>query len=353
MSDEYAGWRRDRQRNQDRDWQRRNDDPNWRDRDYGGQDLPRYGRSDNGDYGRGDPGRDYGRDWGRQGHRREESDWRSHNDRWSYGNNDRGRYGRSGRDDWDRNTFGPRDFGRAGAGAWGFDEWDRDPSWDYGWSSGYSRDYGARNARRDWYDRDRDSWGGYSGFERRPPRGERGLWDRASDEVSSWFGDEEAGQRRAEDARRDAMHRGRGPRGYTRSDERIREDVSDRLTDNPVIDASEIDVAVQNGEVTLNGHVDSRYSKRLAEDVVEDISGVRHVQNNLRVREVRDSISGTYSGISEGGRTSDLGRSSSSSVSGSGGVGNTAGTLSGSTSGSASGTVTAGTGTTTSSRTSR
>ncbi len=306
MSDEYAGWRRDRQRNEERDWRRRNDESGWRERDHSGQDVPRYGRSEHGEYGRGD----YNRDWNRQGSRPQERDWRSRNDRSSYGNEDRARYGRTGREDWDRNTFGPRDFGRTGGGAWGFDEWDRDPGWDYGWSGGYGRDFGGRTARRDWYDRDRDSWGGYSGFERRSPRGERGWWDRATDEVSSWFGDEEAGQRRAEDSRRDSMHRGRGPRGYTRSDERIREDVSDRLTDSPVIDASDIDVMVQGGEVTLNGHVDSRYSKRLAEDIAEDVSGVRHVQNNLRVREVRDSISGTYSGISEGGRTSDLGSTS-------------------------------------------
>lgn len=348
MSDEYTGWRRDRQRNDDRGWQRRNDENRRRERDYNNQDAPRYGRSDYGDHS----GTEYGRDWGRRGYHRENPDGRSRDDRWSYGNDDRGRYGRSWRDDWDRNTFGPRDFGQAGAGAWGFDEWDRDPGWDYGWSNGYGRDFGARNARRDWYDRDRDSWGGYSGFERRSPRGERGWWDRASDEVSSWFGDEEAGQRRAEDSRRDEIHRGRGPRGYTRSDERIREDVSDRLTDNPVVDASDIEISVQGGEVTLNGHVDSRYSKRLAEDVAADVSGVRHVQNNLRVREIRDSISGTYSGISEGGRTSDVGRTSSSGISSSSGSGNTTGSTSGSTSGNAMGSSAAGT-TTTSSRTSR
>ena len=41
-------------------------------------------------------------------------------------------------------------------------------------------------------------------------------------------------------------HRGRGPRGYTRSDERIREDVNDRLTDDGWLDASDIDVQVSS-----------------------------------------------------------------------------------------------------------
>jgi osmotically-inducible protein OsmY len=80
-----------------------------------------------------------------------------------------------------------------------------------------------------------------------------------------------------------AVHRGRGPKGYTRSDNRIREDVCDRLTDDPHIDASEIDVRVANGEVTLTGTVTDRMARRHADDLAERIGGVRHVQNNLRV----------------------------------------------------------------------
>jgi hypothetical protein len=78
-------------------------------------------------------------------------------------------------------------------------------------------------------------------------------------------------------------HRGRGPRGYRRSDERIREDVCDRLTDDPEIDASDIEVLVANGEVTLNGSVDSRLIRRLAEDLADAVSGVTLVQNNLKI----------------------------------------------------------------------
>ena len=76
---------------------------------------------------------------------------------------------------------------------------------------------------------------------------------------------------------------GRGPKGYTRSDERIREDVSDKLMEHPDLDASEIEVRVSGGEVTLSGSVDSRWAKRLAEDVAESCTGVRDVMNQLRV----------------------------------------------------------------------
>ena len=73
--------------------------------------------------------------------------------------------------------------------------------------------------------------------------------------------------------------------GYTRSDERIREDVNDRLTDDPHIDAYDIEVSVSSGEVTLTGTVFERFGKCHAEDIADRVSGVRHVQNNLRVSE--------------------------------------------------------------------
>lgn len=102
--------------------------------------------------------------------------------------------------------------------------------------------------------------------------------DRAGDEVASWLGDEDAEARREED------HRGRGPKGYRRSDARIEEDVHDRLTDDRLVDAREITVSVADQEITLDGYVDSRRAKRRAEDCADSVSGVTHVQNNLRVR---------------------------------------------------------------------
>lgn len=111
------------------------------------------------------------------------------------------------------------------------------------------------------------------------PDDRRGFLDRAGDEVASWFGDDDARRRRD----RDEDHRGRGPRNYSRSDERILEDVNDRLTDDRHLDASDIEVSVVAGEVTLNGTVTERLAKRHAEDLAESVSGVKHVQNNLRV----------------------------------------------------------------------
>ncbi len=119
--------------------------------------------------------------------------------------------------------------------------------------------------------------------------------------MSSWFGDEDAERRRREDMR--GEHRGRGPKNYTRSDDRIREDVNDRLSDDPFVDASEIEVQVSGCEVTLSGTVDSREAKRRAEDITERISGVKHVQNNLRVQQPGASgMTGTQATSTTGSR---------------------------------------------------
>lgn len=82
-----------------------------------------------------------------------------------------------------------------------------------------------------------------------------------------------------------AAHRGKGPRNYKRSDQRIREIVCDLLCDDPYLDASNIEVEVKNGDVIMTGWVEHRYAKRLAEDIVEIVSGVANVENRIHVNE--------------------------------------------------------------------
>ena len=202
----------------------------------------------------------------------------------SYGASGREHGGHDPRAAWPRAEQGSADQGYVGLGpSQGF--W-RTPD-DYRGRS-YGTDYQGygRSGYASAYDPGRaHEWRG---------RGdERGFFERAGDEIASWFGSEDAERRRQIDAMREGSHRGRGPRGYTRSDERIREDVSDRLTDDPGVDASEIEIQVSNCEVTLSGTVHSRWQKRRAEDIAEDVSGVKHVQNNLRVQEWASGQSGS------------------------------------------------------------
>ena len=136
---------------------------------------------------------------------------------------------------------------------------------------------------------------------RRRPRDE-GWYDRwigsiADDVASGMMGEEErtAHMRALRDRfnrmrRRLTMrhkgYRGVGPRGYRRPAERIYEDVNERLMADSYIDATEIEVAVAEGIVTLSGTVENRAEKRLAEDCVDAVPGVRDVTNNLRIRDM-------------------------------------------------------------------
>jgi hypothetical protein len=90
--------------------------------------------------------------------------------------------------------------------------------------------------------------------------------------------------------------RGLGPKGYQRSDESIREEVHERLTEDPHLDAGDIEVRVEGREVTLAGFVGNRAEKRYAEDLVARIAGVGHVQNDLRLRPRDDAARGAVAG---------------------------------------------------------
>ncbi|MDQ4120296.1 MAG: BON domain-containing protein [Acidobacteriota bacterium] len=180
---------------------------------------------------------------------------------------------------------GSRDYGRGS----GRDRSHFGREGNYGQGGGYSGDY--MNSERGWETENR---GGSN-------QSDRGWWDKTSDEISSWFGDDEAARRREMDMRQggggQTSYRGKGPKNYRRSDERIREDINDRLTDYPYLDASDIEVEVNNGgEVILSGTVESRYAKRMAEDITEDISGVTNVENRLRVRQNTSNFSSTGTG---------------------------------------------------------
>ncbi|HEX6184469.1 MAG TPA: BON domain-containing protein, partial [Pyrinomonadaceae bacterium] len=168
----------------------------------------------------------------------------------------------------------------------------RDYDTDYGRTT--SRFYGRSGYEygREDYDRDDDRddrrvYGRRAYAERGDDRGAGSWLDRAADQVRSWFGgDDDAddrGRRHELRGRGEGRFRGRGPRNYRRSDERVREEVCDRLTDNEWLDASEVEVNVAAGEVFLTGAVDSRYAKRIAESIAESVTGVTNVQNNLRV----------------------------------------------------------------------
>lgn len=96
-------------------------------------------------------------------------------------------------------------------------------------------------------------------------------------------------QRSYDEGLRDRGFSGKGPKGYRRSDDRIREEVCEALFRSPFVDASDIEVTVKDGCVSLKGTVDSRNAKREAESCIENLSGVDDIQNELRLRRAQDT----------------------------------------------------------------
>jgi len=320
----------------DRDYERRQRNYSGRsgsdyDRDY--ESRPRnYGSRSGSDYDRsyGDRSQQYGRNEGER-----ERDRYAGESRW------RGQYGRDyqsgregfGREDRDYSSERDRNYGGSSGRSYGgygadrgyyddtsstsqrYNERSRPAGANYPMTTRYGQSYGDRG--RSEYDR-----GEYGSGE------ERGWWDRASDAVASWFGDEEAERRRRMDEQRQ-QYRGRGPKGYRRSDERIKEDINDRLSEG-YLDASDVEVMVVNAEVTLTGTVNSRTDKRRAEDIAEDVNGVTNVENRIRVKrsDIDRYTESTGTSNTMGTTTGTTGTSSSAAAAGSTGTarGKTTGT---------------------------
>lgn len=213
------------------------------------------------------------------------ADWdRDRDDRYGRGRSDRG-YGYGG--------------GNYGYGSnWGRDDDDRYSGGDAPMSTRDRNEYAGSRGQgflggdyaRSRYDRgddDRSEYGG--GRYGTLSQDDRGTWsnlERGRDrdrDVSGYgsYGSDTFGM--THDAEQRPSYRGRGPKGFHRTDDRLRELVSERLSDHHDIDASEIEVTVSNSEVTLTGTVDDRRTKRLAEDIAESVSGVNDVHNQLKV----------------------------------------------------------------------
>jgi len=218
--------------------------------------------------GREQYGESYGRGYEeRSGQNYDQQDFRQQQ---GYGQQGSGqqRYGQQG---YVQQRYGQQGFRRGPGGSFGGQ---RGEQGRYGQSPGYSEE-------------------GYRRYGESCGRGPEGF-DRESGSYGSEFGPGMTGsgygetQRYGESfgavGRNRGRFTGRGPKDYTRSDDRIREDVSDRLEQHGEIDASEIEVRVSMGEVTLEGTVEDRRTKRMAEDLVENCPGVKQVHNRLRVQ---------------------------------------------------------------------
>jgi len=156
----------------------------------------------------------------------------------------------------------------------------------------------------------RNYYGSQAGSQRSPSGyGSQGSY------AGGIYGHEYGGDRQAGEFGRlpqQQSYRGRGPKGYERSDERLREIVCERLTDDPSIDACEVTVEVTGKVVKLSGMVDDRRTKYLIEELIEQVGGVRDIDNQVRVQPSSQSSTSPYGTSSDntfGGRSINVGQS--------------------------------------------
>lgn len=138
--------------------------------------------------------------------------------------------------------------------------------WRPAWESGFSIDEKSSGA---------SSGGGRFGG----PRAVRGptLEDRSSESQGTWRPSSSGPSGPA------SGHRGKGPKGYRRTDARILEDVCDRLGDADDVDATRLECTVENGEVALGGTVRTTAERRRAAEIAESVSGVLAVRDLIHV----------------------------------------------------------------------
>jgi hypothetical protein len=251
----------------------------------GGSDVERSDRDFGGGYG---SYGSYGRSWdnpsesgGRQFYGdRMRRDYESYN-RGDFG---RGDFGRGYERDRERGFGRDRDTSGWGGGGYGLS------GGGYGGTYGYSAFGGGTSGLTGGYGGGYGGYGGGYGQESGRESGGRSGYG---------YGDMYAAGGRG-------LHVGRGPKGYQRADGRIEEDVNEMLTRDPDVDASDIEVKVQGGEVTLMGEVGSREEKRRAEDLAEQVSGVRDVHNQIKVkRGLMDRLFGSKDDDQERGSDRD------------------------------------------------
>jgi len=174
----------------------------------------------------------------------------------------------------DREDFGQADYS---------EDWSYDPDARSGYRAAERMDarddYGQADYSDDWkYDRERGPYRGHAD-ERRLDEDRYEGRDERRGEPRSWLdraGDFLAGR---DDEGRGRTRRRRGP-----SDRVLWAVIVERLKDHRGLDLHDVEVLVEDGEVTLNGTVRRKEEKRRIEDIA-DVDGVRHLQNNLRVRD--------------------------------------------------------------------
>ncbi|MGH7510307.1 MAG: BON domain-containing protein [Gemmatimonadales bacterium] len=128
-------------------------------------------------------------------------------------------------------------------------------------------------------DEDAPSYGDWQRHSSGASSGARGQEGLGYPGEETWGEEQYTAERREEQGRQEA----RGPRRVRRPDESLARELHEILIRDPELEATEVEVEVEGGAVTLSGVVDGSDARLLAEELVESVPGVREVHNRLRV----------------------------------------------------------------------
>jgi osmotically-inducible protein OsmY len=304
------------------------------DEQYQGRGRSRFEQSGQGSWASG---------YGESGRSGRGSEWSDREDRWQPGiggSLDDGRFQQRPRS---QSGGGQGNWGQQGVGGSNRSDWDEQQGSSgqrghgYGqsgrgsgyWEPGEMAQSGRSSGSRSWSGQ--SDWG----------QGERGFPNRESGQGQSYgqsgYGQSGGGRSasggyganwgRGSGAEQGRLARNRrGPKGYKRSDERIKEDISERLSQEVDLDIVEVMVEVTDGTVTLQGTVPERWMKHRMEDIADESWGVKDVENRIRVSQGGESnqafssnqdAAGDSRGMQGGSGSTSTGSSSSGSASGS------------------------------------
>jgi len=76
---------------------------------------------------------------------------------------------------------------------------------------------------------------------------------------------------------------GNGPKNWQRRDDRIHDDICAHLTEDGYVDASDLEVIVHRGEVTLSGTTATREQRARAVHIADSARGVIDVVARIRI----------------------------------------------------------------------
>jgi len=199
---------------------------------------------------------------------------------------------------------------------------------NFGYGSGSN--YGSRERNQDRFGQSQDSYsyGSHSpyNYQNQNRYGQQNREDSTIQNYSGWgtssdSDSEYEGSRRGSPSQLGNMYglnreysskgrfSGTTPKNFKRSDERIYDEICDRLSQGGHFDVSDVEIKVEDGEVTLEGSLDNRSDKHRIEMLADSVMGVKEITNQIKIKNTKGASSSSDSENSRSGSSTNKPRS--------------------------------------------